>query len=99
MSDTGDRDNQLQPSSGTSLDARSAFEMGVKLLAVIIGVTVLSIGTVACTALFIYLCFVHPDAATTLLPLLIPAGMAALVTRYGKKATELINKDDKTSQK
>lgn len=60
--------------------------VGVKLFLIFMVVTILSLGVVGCSVFFIYMCFVHPEAAMTLLPIIIPATVTALVTHFGTKA-------------
>ena len=90
MADTNERDSEPDTVTNLGSDMRDSLILSTKLIAVLIVVTTLSLGLVACSVFFIYMCFLHPEAATTLLPVLVPGGIAAVVACYGKKFTALL---------
>jgi hypothetical protein len=95
---TDDRSGGLSVNGTPSSGVTSSLVITPKLLVVLSSVVILSLSTVACTIFFIWMCFLHPAAATTILPILIPAGLGGLLVHFGKKAQELLSiKDDKNS--
>lgn len=82
--------------SGSGLSLQSPLVIAVVLISVLI----LSIGIVGCSIFFIWMCFLHPDAAKTFLPILIPAGIAGVTAHLGTKAVKLlVEKKEKEESK
>jgi zinc transporter ZupT len=74
-------------------------ELSLKVVVVLVSVVVLSLGIVGCTVFFIFECFAHPDAAKTLLPILIPAAGGAVTYLTTKKISEVLTRiQDKKSK-
>lgn len=96
MDDSNNGDDLPARNRAISLDMRDSLILATKLIAVIIVVTILSIGLVGCCAFFLYLCFKFPASAGSFLQLLIPAGVGGLVIRYGKKALLMLTKKNDT---
>ena len=64
---------------------RSSLILATKLISVLIIVTILSIGSVLLSGLFVWLCFKYPQSGTVLLQVLIPTAVSGIAIYYGKK--------------
>jgi len=88
-------DDKCGPVSNAGLDLRTSFEIGAKLLVVMTVVVILSAGLVACALFFIYMCFLHPEAANSIVSVVIPTAMTAIAGLYGKKVVNILtNKNE-----
>lgn len=90
MDDNNNRNNESSRSSLISADMRDSLVLATKLIAVMMVVIILSFGLIACSALFIWLCFIYPQSTTDFLRFLVPSGISAIVICYGKKVLSVI---------